>query len=156
MKKILFAASLLAVLPMASAYSADVIDGWARASFSDQTRNGAAYMTITNPDTQDDSLLSAASDIADVVEIHNMTFDEGVMRMFEVEKVEIPAGETIKFEPGSYHVMLMGLKKPLRIGETFDVILTFENAAEKIVPVEVHPRGGKTSPAGEKDRHHHH
>ncbi|MEZ5406983.1 MAG: copper chaperone PCu(A)C [Acidimicrobiales bacterium] len=63
---------------------------------------------------------------------------DGAMVMQEVKGgLEIPAGETVELAPGGYHVMLMELAEPLKEGATFDLTLTFENAGEKTVNVEV-------------------
>lgn len=140
MLKAFLIAGLLAATPFSQTYAADVIDGWARASMTQNAKNGAAYMMITNPTDKDDTLVSVSSEVAEHTEVHSMTFEEGVMRMNEVEALEIPAGETVKLEPGGYHIMLMGLKEPLRVGNKFDIIMTFENSGEQVVPVEVHPR----------------
>mgnify|MGYP005839301041 CR=1 FL=1 len=143
MKFLILSALIAAALPLNSAFSADVIDGWARATLAKQSKNGAAYMIITNSTDKDEKLLGASSDVAEMVEVHNMTFEDGIMRMQEVDELEIPAGETVKLEPGGYHIMLLGLKEPLRVGQQFDVVLNFEKSGEEVVPVEVHPRKGR-------------
>lgn len=61
----------------------------------------------------------------------------GMMEMRQVEKVAIPAGKTVSFAPGGYHVMLLGLPKPLTVGQKFTLTLTFEKAGKIDVPVEV-------------------
>jgi copper(I)-binding protein len=63
--------------------------------------------------------------------------DMGAMTMVPVDAVPIPKGETVKFEPGGYHVMLFNVKNPLKVGDTFDITLVFEKAGEKDVTVEV-------------------
>ena len=142
MKFILNLAALLGLaLAPQSAFAASAIDGWALASLTQQSKNGAAYMIITNTSDKADALTSATSDIAKITEVHEMSFDDkGVMRMEEVEKLAIPPHSTVKLEPGGYHIMLMGLENPLEVGDIFDIILTFENNGQQILPVEVHPR----------------
>ncbi len=61
----------------------------------------------------------------------------GTMTMQEVARVEVPAGETVAFEPGGYHVMLLDLAEPLVAGDTFEMELTFEKAGTVTVEVEV-------------------
>lgn len=61
----------------------------------------------------------------------------GAMMMREIEELTLPAGETVSLEPGGYHVMLLDLPGPLETGETFDLTLTFANAGEQVVSVEV-------------------
>ena len=133
----LLSMSVFALLPIANVWAMDVNDGWAKPSLTKQANNGAAYLTLTNPTNQNDRLLKASSEVADVVEIHEMTFDEGVMKMAEIDGLDIPTGETVKLEPGGYHIMLMGLNDPLTAGKTFDVQLKFENAGTKSVSVDV-------------------
>lgn len=61
----------------------------------------------------------------------------GTMTMQEVARVEVPAGDTVAFEPGGYHVMLLDLAEPLVAGDTFEMDLTFEKAGTVTVEVEV-------------------
>ena len=110
---------------------------------------GAVYLDITS--TEADRLVAASVDssIAGVVEIHETVVAEmgddggegqegmGAMRMQQVGAIELPAGETVSLRPGGLHIMLMGLAAPLEVGQTFDVVLTFEEAGEVVVSVEV-------------------
>ena len=80
--------------------------------------------------TGDDDMNMEGDDAGDDMDMGNMT-------MQEVESIEFPAGETVVFEPGGYHVMLLGLVEPLEVGDTFDVTLLFESGAEQTVTVEV-------------------
>lgn len=61
----------------------------------------------------------------------------GAMVMREVDRIEIPAGESVELKPGGYHVMLLELAAPLEVGQQFTVTLTFEQAGDIAVPVEV-------------------
>jgi periplasmic copper chaperone A len=135
---------------------------WARTSPA-MADAGAAYMQITAAEA--DALVSAGVDasVAGTVEIHEvvpaatgMTDDSmddsmgdhsmsddsmaegmGAMMMQEIEELTLPAGETVTLEPGGYHVMLLDLPAPLETGQTFDLTLTFANAGEQVVSVEV-------------------
>jgi hypothetical protein len=109
---------------------------WARTSPM-ATTTGAAYMDITA--TAGDELLSAAVDasVAGTVELHEVVMSGGSMTMQQVDKIMLPAGETVSLEPGGYHVMLMGLAKPLEVGDTIAVTLTFATAGEITVDVPV-------------------
>jgi copper(I)-binding protein len=126
-----------------------VSEVWARQVMD----NGAVYMTITGG-TEADALTKAEapSDIAGMTQIHETVMADspstsamagdsmgeepstsmggsmGAMSMQEVDKVEIPAGEVVQLKPGGFHIMLMGMKKELKAGDTFDVTLTFEKA----------------------------
>lgn len=99
---------------------------------------GAAYFQIDNGGSEADRLVSAAADVANVVEIHEVKDNNGVMEMRPLDGgLEIPAGATVVLEPGGYHIMFIGLKADLVEGMTFDLTLTFESAGEVAVPVTV-------------------
>ena len=110
-------------------------DAWARASATSVARAGAAYVSIANTGAEDDVLTGGASAVANRVEIHIHKHEDGVMKMRPAGDVTIPAGEEVTMGPGGLHVMLMGLKQPLKEGEMFEVTLTFQNAGEVTVPV---------------------
>ncbi len=101
----------------------------------------AAYMTLVNGSDTSDALVSAATDAAEVVELHTVLMEENVMRMRPVEQVEVPANGETELRPGSFHIMLIGLQRDLNEGDTVDLTLTFANAGEVTVaaPVQVAP-----------------
>ena len=114
---------------------------------------GGGFMTITNTGAEDDRLLSAASDAAAKVELHEMAMEGDVMKMRPMaDGIVIPAGETVTLEPGGLHVMFMGLSAPFIEGETVTVTLTFEKAGA--VEVEL-PVGGVSAAAAEGHHGHH-
>jgi copper(I)-binding protein len=138
-----------------------VTDVWARESAM-SAGNGAVYMTITNGGATDDEVTAASvpTSVAAMAQIHEtvMATDDtgggmpgstegsmsgstmggsGMMTMQEVPSVAVPAGETVKFEPGGYHVMLMELASPLEVGQTFELTLTFAKAGEVTVTATV-------------------
>lgn len=90
----------------------------------------AAYMTIANSGTTPDALVAAAAppELVDAVELHTVTEEGGMMRMRQVERINIPAGGEAVLEPGSFHVMLIGLKQELKPGAVLKLRLTFEGA----------------------------
>ena len=99
---------------------------------------GVGYMTITNKGTTADRLVSASSPSAAAVEIHEMKMDDGVMRMRELAAgLPIEAGKSALLAPGGYHLMLMGLKAPLKEGEKVPVTLTFEKAGKVDIALDV-------------------
>lgn len=137
-------AGLLAATVLSSAAAAadsvTVSEPWARAS-AGMARAGGAFMTLTNEGSEPDALVSAAADVSEVVELHTHIRDGDVMKMREVEKIELAPGETVKLQPGGLHVMLIGLKAPLKEGESFPLTLTFEKAGETTVTVPVKAAG---------------
>jgi copper(I)-binding protein len=96
-----------------------------------------AFMLIKNTTAQDDMLLSASSEVAAEVQIHQTSMSDGVMSMAEVFGIEIPAGEQAELKPGGYHVMLIGLNQELNAGQTVSLRLVFQNAGEIVVEAEV-------------------
>lgn len=135
----------------------EVTGAWARTSPMDASV-GAAYLQITNGG-EDDALTAAAVDesVAAAVEIHETrpvteedsmttgssttgsgemttgTSDAPMMEMAPIERIEVPAGETVALEPGGYHIMLLDLAAPLELGDEIELTLTFEVAGEVVV-----------------------
>jgi periplasmic copper chaperone A len=108
---------------------------WARAT-APQQQNGAAYLTIIHHGSTADRVVGVQSPVAERVELHTHDVDSaGVMRMREVEAVDVPAGETTALRPGHLHVMLIGLEQRLVEGERFPLTLVFEQVGT--VEVEV-------------------
>jgi periplasmic copper chaperone A len=122
-------------LPEASDSTLTIQDVWARSEHADQ--NSAAYLEIVNTGDVDDQLIGAAASVAESTEIHEVISENNVMRMQEVDLIDVPAGETVNLEPGGYHVMLFGLLQDLEVGDAFDLVLTFEHAGEISVSAEV-------------------
>jgi copper(I)-binding protein len=113
-----------------------VTDPWARTSPMD-AKTGAIYMTLEASEA--DTLTGASVDMSVAMEaqIHETKDVDGEMKMSEVGKIELPAGEAVDLKPGGYHIMLMGLKSPLEEGQTVKVTLTFDKAGEKVVDAAV-------------------
>jgi copper(I)-binding protein len=128
-------ASVALVLAGCSEEAALTVEGaWARSPMEDV---GAAYFTVTNDGSDAERLVAAAAEIADRVEIHETVMEDGQAEMRQVDGVVIPAGETMAFEPGGYHIMLLDLREPLVPGDTIRLSLTFEEAGEIEVDAEV-------------------
>ena len=131
-----------------------VSDPWARAS-SAMAAAGAAYMKIENTGSAADALIGASSPAATTVEVHETvamgspmpsasggmgtgspmpsasgTGDGGMLGMRPISRLEIPAGGSVELKPGSYHIMLIGLKQDLKPGDTIEITLKFEKVGE--------------------------
>lgn len=156
--KLAFAALLIgfAAPPLAQgAGNSSIIveQSWSRATPSG-AKTGAVYLTIDNKSGAPDRLTGAFSNVADKLQIHEMKVENGVMKMRQVPGgLPIPANGSVALKPGSYHVMLIGLKKPLTAGEKFVLTLTFEKAGNISVTVPVQamsamPDKGKTGGMG--------
>lgn len=137
----MLALSLGAALP-AQAHEFNVGDlhvghPWARPTVAKQPA-GAAYIAIDNRGKSADTLVSASSPVATEVQIHSMKMEGTTMRMREVPKLEVAAGAKVAMTPGDgYHMMLLGLKQPLKAGDKFPMQLVFEKAGKVDVTVNV-------------------
>jgi len=101
---------------------------WTRATPKGADVAGA-YMTLSNKGTAPDRLIGGSSPVAGRFEVHHMTVEDGVMRMRPVDGgLEVKHGETVELNPGSFHIMLMGLKQPLEKGQKVKGTLVFEKA----------------------------
>lgn len=113
---------------------------------------GGAYVTLENAGKAADKLVAASSPIATSVQIHSMSMDGNIMRMREVTNIELPAGAKLAMKPGDgYHLMLLGLKQPLKAGDKFPLTLTFEKAGKVEVSVWV-----ENNKPADTDAHMHH
>lgn len=123
-------AQLLAGQVQAADYkvgSIQISQPWARATPKGAS-SGAAYMTVTNSGTTAARLSCLSSDAAAKCQIHEMTMENGVMKMRPVKGgLEIKPGETVTLKPGGFHVMLVDLKEPLQQGKTVEATLKVDN-----------------------------
>ncbi|MBW6533152.1 copper chaperone PCu(A)C [Sphingomonas sp. RRHST34] len=126
---------------------------WSRAT-SHRASVGAGYLTIRNSGAQPDRLISATSPRAAKVEIHTMSLDDGIMRMRQLpDGLEVPAGGEAALAPGGNHIMLIGLKAPLKEGERIPATLRFARAGTlKVLFTVAGP--GASGPDAEHGGHH--
>jgi len=121
---------------------------WARATPKGASVGGG-YMTITNTGSAPDRLLGGSTDISSRFEIHEMSMDNGVMKMRAVPTgVELKPGQTIEFKPGGYHLMFLGLKQPLEQGGHVRATLQFEKAGKVDVDFTVESIGAQNPSGG--------
>jgi copper(I)-binding protein len=126
---------------------------WARPTAGKQP-TGGAYLSIENRGKAGDSLLRASSPIASEVQIHSMKMEGNTMRMREVGKLDVAAGAKVEMTPGDgYHIMLMGLKQPLKEGDRFPMKLEFEKAGAIDVTVNVERPKASAAPAATTHKH---
>lgn len=141
----LLAAAALPAAALAHSYTAgDIAIGhpWSRAAPANGT--GAGFMTLRNTGATPDRLVSGQADIARAVEIHTHIQDGGVMRMRPVEGgLAIAPGQEVTLAPGGYHLMLIGLKEPLKQGARVPVTLVFERAGAVKVDLAVEAAGAR-------------
>lgn len=129
-----FAITTAALCAAASVYAADakvgnlsIDDVWARSGQPGQV--SAAFMEIKNKGAAD-KIVSAHCDCAKATELHTMTMADGKMIMAQVPTMEVPANGELKLKPGGYHIMLIGLNRPLVSGETLPIKVKFEKAGD--------------------------
>ena len=127
-------AAVLALSTSAAMADLTVKEPWVRATVPQQTATGA-FMQITAPKAA--RLIEARSPVAGVVQIHEMSMDNNVMRMREVSGIDLPAGKAVELKPGGYHVMLLDLKAPIAEGQVVPLTLVVEHADKKRENVEV-------------------
>ena len=157
-RRLMCAATLMLASLAASAHSYKVgsigiDDPRARPTVSGQ-QVGGAYMTLVNKGAAD-RLLSATTAVAAAVQMHIMAMDGDVMTMREVDAVDLSAGQTVEFKPGGFHLMLMGLKAPLKLGDKFAMTLRFEKAGEVVITVHVEPVSAPSGAAAPGREHSH-
>lgn len=123
---------------------------WARAT-PGAAKTAAIYLTITNTGTAPDTLEGAASTpVAAHADLHEEKMAKGVMEMRPVKSLTIDPGKSVVLEPNGYHIMLTGLKGPLKEGQTVPLTLTFDHAGKQQVTASVAKVGAMH--AGERSR----
>ena len=147
-----------ALLLSASVYAADIqVEGaWARATAPGQD-SGMIDLSITSK--QAASLVGVSSPAAGSVALHSMTHEGGMMKMNEVKSIELPAGKPVVLGLSGYHLMLNGLKAPLKAGESVPFTLNIKVVNKGVVKIEakaeVKPLTG-TAPKQDEHMHHNH
>jgi copper(I)-binding protein len=131
MKKL---ALILSLLAFGAQAQTTATDPWVRGTVATQKATGM-FVQLTS--AQGGKLVSGSSPVAGRVEIHEMAVVDGVMRMREISALELPAGKAVELKPGSYHLMLMDLKQPMKAGDIVPVTLVIEGADKKRETVEL-------------------
>ena len=129
---------VLSILSIAAVFGADVeIDGaYARASIPN-VPNSAAFFVIKNNSDKDIAITSANSDAAEKNELHTHIKENKMMKMIKIEKLVVPAKSSLELKSGSDHIMLMGLKKELKVGDEINLELSFSDGDKKSIKVPV-------------------
>lgn len=110
-------------------------NAWARPTRGDAP--GAVYVAINNKGSADDRLVGAFADHSAMAMVHQSELVDGVARMRMAGEINIPAGSRIEMAPGGTHIMLEGLRAPLRTGDQFDLVLKFRKSGDRTVKVDV-------------------
>lgn len=147
MKHPLATALLVATLVSPALAQVKVDSAWARSTVSGQ-QAGGGFMTLQSAAA--DRLLGGTTPVAERLELHTMTMEGDVMKMRQIERIDLPAGQRVELKPGGLHVMFIGLKQPLAVGAKVPVTLRFEKAGEVKIEMTVTSR---PPPAGEQPKH---
>ena len=134
--------ALAGTLAQAHSFKLGAIDighPYARATVAGQPAGGG-FLTLKN-EGADDRLLSASADVSKAVELHSMSMEGDVMKMRQLEAIELPKGKLVELKPGALHIMFIGLKAPFKEGDKFPLKLRFEKAGEVTVQVNVEAAG---------------
>lgn len=124
---------------------------WARAT-PGGAKVGGGYLTIENKGATPDKLIGGSSSAAAVVEVHEMSMNNGVMTMRAMKGgLSIPPGQSVTLAPGGYHLMLMGLKASLKKGDKVPVTLAFEKAGQVEVTFDIQGIGAMGPPSSQMD-----
>jgi len=130
----MIAASLGLMLTASASCAADggirIDQAWARAT-PGGAKTGAIYLTLTNTGNAPDTLIAVNTDAADKAELHEMKMQNNIMEMRPIPAITIAPGQSVTLAPNGYHIMLVGLKAPLKEGETVPLTLTFEHAGKQ-------------------------
>ena len=129
---------VLSIVIIAAVFGADIeIEGaYARASIPN-VPNSAAFFVIKNNSDKDIAITSANSDIAEKNELHTHIKENKMMKMMKIEKLVVPAKSSLELKSGGDHVMLMGLKKELKVGDEINLELSFSDGDKKSIKVPV-------------------
>jgi copper(I)-binding protein len=114
----------------------------------------AAYISLRNRGKTPQILLGASTKVAAEVQMHSSEIKNGIARMRRIERLAVPARGELKLTPGGPHLMLMGLNRPLKAGDTITVHLRFEDGAILDVPVPVTDTSAKSAMKGEPHANH--
>lgn len=130
MKKILICVLVLCSIHLhANAQESDIVitNEWARPILI-AGRPGGAYLNIENKGAVADKLIDVSSSVSPRLEIHEHTMTDGVMKMSQVDHIEIEAGGNVELKPGGYHIMIFETSSQYGEGDQIDLTLYFEKA----------------------------
>jgi hypothetical protein len=132
MKRIaLILALTIALAKGAIAGGLEIVNATVRPTLTLTATTSAAYLTIINSDANtDDKLIAASSPAATMLHLHETKVDGDVASMVMMNELVLPPNSTTRFEPGGLHIMLMGIKQPLKVGDKVELLLSFEKAGE--------------------------
>ena len=105
-----------------------VQNAWVRATVPQQKAAGVFFDIQATENLQ---LVEAQTSVATSAELHEMKMENDVMRMRPLEQLALPAGKKVNLKPGGYHLMLMGLKNQIKVGDVIPLRLVFQDKNKK-------------------------
>ena len=156
MNRILKSCVLLgALLLSGSIYAGGLkVEGaWSRATAPGQD---VAMVDLSITSDQQARLVGISTPVCKTVEIHSMSHENGMMKMREVQFVELPAGKRVNLGESGYHLMLIGLKSPLRAGDSIALTLDISGVDKVITKVEAKAQVRSLNEAAPAEGHMHH
>ena len=149
MLRISLLAVTLALAASAASAAPAVSDAWSRPAAAGTV--GAGFMVVSNPDRKGDALVAVESPGATRVEIHRSAMTNGVASMQKLQRLDLPAGAKVTFAPGGAHLMFIGLKSALKVGDSLPATLVFASGARVKATFKV-----TLAPPGDMSAHQHH
>jgi hypothetical protein len=155
--RLLLAFALVIGNIVAPAFAGDieVSGGWIRASAPGQDQGGVDLSIISKRSA---TLVGASSPVCKTAQLHMMTNENGMMKMREVKAIELPAGKRVNLRESGYHVMLLGLKAPLKEGEAVPLTLSIKVGKQGVIKVKTTAEVKSltaTGPTSHDDEHMH-
>lgn len=126
--------ALFSVFAMPVQAQVTVKDAWARATVAQQKASGA-FLQISS--VKDAKLVEVRSPVASIAEMHKMEMSDNIMKMRQVDSIDLPAGKTVELKPGGFHIMLMDLKNQIKDGDIVPLMLVVEGKDKKRETLEV-------------------
>jgi len=158
-KLIRFAWLATALLASFACYAAGIVGdteisgAWTRATAPGQD-TASVDMNITSKHAA--TMVGVSSPVCKTVELHSMTSEGGMMKMREVKTIELPAGKRVNLGEGGYHLMLIGLKAPLKEGETLPLTLSIRAGKQGVVKIQAKAEVRALTTTNEADHQHMH
>lgn len=146
----IFLISIVMIMAFPSlAAKVSVEKGYVRATIPG-TQVSSAYMVIKNPTNKALSLIGVSSNVSDKVELHEHAISDGMMKMRQIEAINVPANGELVLQPAGYHVMIFNLQQPLQENDTLSLTLDFAETDDLSITLPIESIKRK------KSHHHHH
>jgi len=153
--------ALLAIACVVPAGAAEVRSGdivittpWARAT-PNGAKTAAAYLTLENKGSAADRLIGGSSEVAGKVDVHDMTMEDGVMKMRTLDGLTLEPNKAVTLAPGGMHLMFIDLHSALKQGAVVRITLQFEKAPKVEVEFPIMAIGAKDASGADSGDHMH-